>query len=170
MITLVSALLGANAVQAATTDCARVPKLVTRYVNQQTGWHMLTTADLDTDRNLWSQGHPGQCPGFVSLHFDASKNGTYAVALVRQIDNVLHERLELLHLDGQTVSATSPTTDWDVSGPWVIFKAKPGTYTNIETDQKITTHFDGVVFEQMESADHLYYMDHGRLNDVMLSD
>jgi hypothetical protein len=82
---------------------------------------------------------------------------------------VLHERLELLDVTHSN-SSTSLTKGWDVSGPWVIFKAKPGDYTDIETGKKVVTRFDGVVFENIESADHLYYLSDGRVQDIMLSD
>lgn len=154
----------------ASADCARIPDSVTGYIRPQAGWHMVTTPELGEDQALWTRYHGRQCPGLVRINLTGTAPESYAVALIRQTGVLLQERVELLTLMGTTVSRTTLESDSDLSGPWVIFRAKPGRYTDIETGKRVVLQHEGIIFEKMEAADRLYYRANGRINELTLSD
>jgi hypothetical protein len=162
--------IGTTFARLARADCNSIPNPVRRYVATQTGWTILASPDLADEQEMWVHYHGRHCPGFAQVNFDGNGRDAYAVALVHKIGSVLHERLELVRPHGTDVTIIDLTPDWDVSGPWVVFRAKPHTYMAVETNKRFTLRSDGVIFEKMESADHLYWLNHGKVAHIMLSD
>ena len=155
----------------ARANCFNLPSAVNSYVSRQIGWTLLTLADLDDqERTLWQRYNGLSCPGYARVKFDGSGHTSYAVALIRKIGGALHERLYLLHYTNNTMSAESLSPDWDVSGPMVVYQIKPGSYTDVVTGEKVAIPYEGVVFEKMESEDHLFYMSKNGIRNFMLTD
>jgi hypothetical protein len=62
------------------------------------------------------------------------------------------------------------SADGETYSGLVIWKAKPGTFSDLESRKKIQTKLDGVVVEWIEKAAVLYYWSDGHYQRLSISD
>jgi hypothetical protein len=154
----------------AQAGCNVIPTNLQSYISSQAGWRLLVVADLGpNDGASWAQDHPNECPGIVPLHFYNHRQSSFGIALVRDFNSILHERLEILTANGKswTVQRIADYHDQDILA---LSRVRAGKYTDLETMKQILIADDGLDVEDIEKSDQVYFWSKGRLASLWLSD
>lgn len=168
---LSSALLIPASLAAPAPDaCAIPPDLRVAILKTNPHSRPVTIADLESDdQKFFRQDHGHDCPGLVRVDFYGDGKPTFALVLVSG---------EGKERQNQLVVAHKPRDQWEIlrldtgndSYPPVVWKEKPGTYTDIERDKVIRSKRPVIVFCGYESWAILYAWTGTRVRKIWISD
>jgi hypothetical protein len=151
---------------AASAQCEKPPQAVIDYLKTHPGWVLLTRADLSADhRPMWDKDHKGLCPGMAEVALDATKEKSYALALLKHSKDGPLEQLVLLK-GGKPMVLEAPSQ----SGSIVVWRAPPGKYPNPETGKDVAIANDSIMYEMYEAAAEQFYFVNGKLRKLQPGD
>jgi hypothetical protein len=153
---------------AASAACEKPPLPVADYLKAHPGWVLLTRADLSADHQpMWDKDHKGLCPGMAEVVLDATKEKSYALALVRHGKDGTQEQLVLLNgAAARPIALEAPSP----SGSVVVWRAPPGKFPNPETGRDVAIANDSIMYEMYEAAAEQFYFVNGKLRKLQAGD
>ena len=157
-------------VRAAPADpCENLPLPVTSYLRANTSWVLVRVDDLSSDhQQLWTDTHPGACPGLASGDFEGRGRLSFALALLRRGGGREEQLVLLRQRAGRTV-VTTIVPLYRGASPEVVWRAPPGR-TRLSQTRTIAIKLDSIMFEALESAARQYYFVNSRLLKIQTSD
>jgi len=134
-------------------------------------WKIRDISDLvPRDQQLWSQLHPGECPGAAVGHFKDPKKVQCAVLLSRQ-EKRSHRNMVIVVQEGKRGEyEVQVLQKGEFVIPDVLYKLPPGEYTNYDDSDTVRTEHEAIVSEQLEAGAFMYYWVAGRFRRLLVSE
>ena len=158
-----------------------LPKEISREIAIRfEGWRVLEKKDLGSDDQiLWAKAWGEGCPGVAVGNYDGSNEKGYAALIISQDSTKRQFKLLLLKKNSsgnytiKTLIKSSGVGDYPV-----IYKGKPGTYTETgsfdygkdnEADS-VETKYDVIICEFIEKGALAFYYKDGKFHELVISD
>jgi hypothetical protein len=120
-------------------------------------WRIVTVADLSPDdRQLWSEHHPGECPGFVEGRFTGSRNSSFAVTVIREGEHGLEQMLVLGEPARSSYRLRTLSGASQAAVPNVLLRFPPGQYRDAMRQRSMRCRFDAIAYLKLEASGSLY--------------
>jgi hypothetical protein len=160
---------GAHAVRPG--PCDDLPAEVGVYLKADAGWSVTRPEDLaDGDPQLWSQSHPGACPGFAPVDLDGRPQPSYALALLKRGPDGVLKKLVVLKREDERLRVVQLVEPYRGSFPPVVWRAPPGEAVSWDGAKKVTPAHDALVYEHLEAEAVLFYWSGDRFRSLLTSD
>ena len=143
-------------------------------------WRVLEKNDIDSlSQVLWDETRGEECPGVAVGNYDGSNEKGYAALIIPQDSTKRKFKLLLLKKNSsrnytiKTLIKSSGVGDYPV-----IYKGKPGTYTETgsfdydkdnEADS-VETKYDVIICEFIEKGALAFYYKDGKFHELVISD
>lgn len=152
---------------AAADPCASIPADAHDYLKANPAWHIVTTNDLaQDDRIFWQKHSRDHCPGLTVVDFDGTGQPFTVLGLLRgSASNAEQMTIALRGKDVHTLRAAHKA-----GNPTVLYREKPGTAKEWDSEKRVVIAHQSVSIVQMESSSEQFYFAGGRFQSIWTSD
>lgn len=151
----------------AADPCSTVRADARDYLKAHPEWWIVTPKDLvEDDRNTWMRHFPKQCPGMTIVDFEGTGNSFAVLGLLRR--HAGNTEAMTIALRGKEVHVLRAVHKAD--SPTVLYREKPGTAKEWDSEKRVVLPHQSVSIEQMEASSEQCYIADGRFQSIWTSD
>ena len=111
------------------------------------------------------------CPGVESGRFDGSDEYSYAVVVVRQIEQIKQAKLLLLERAEESYVIRVLREEDKVFIYPIVHRGPPGTYQYFyDPEIKVDTRYEVIVYEKLEATATVFYYQDDTYKQLLISD
>jgi hypothetical protein len=171
LFTFIQAAVGAP--PSAPCDGVKIPQAISALLEKSfPHWRVEKPSDSDASyQEIWTKKFPADYPGFVAGYFQKPDSMAYAVLLVPADQTKKGYRLVVFAeaAKGSWHPFLLDKDDRYTPTSVVIRRAPPGDYEEADSNKKVHSRTDGIVNEQIEVGDLVYYWTGTRFRSIATS-
>lgn len=160
---------------AVTCDTGCLPKAIFEVLKKSfPEWRIKRMDDFDSlHQDVWIKARPGECPGFVSGHFQDNATTDYVLLLVPKQSEGTDYKVVLFSKHGNNTNLKPfviTTESNQILERVAISKVPAGNYSEAEEVAKIKLMYDGIQVANLEAGSMVYYWSNERFQKFVASE